>query len=196
MKESQFWCAFSCWFRDALIPVRYWLFQSKERIFWPGLHQPAIRKISWCGFCEQLISKFRNNKEKSKISWSMRHHVFSMRFSAIFEWFPIINFWLFCMKENIKLCKFVSDLECAENFEGWEWNIVDIWHQQNTLLSNQKVSVKSELGSQCLKGALWWAEDSERAHRFAIPHSQKHCHRGCGCSYNVCLAEFVSDRMA
>ena len=31
------------------------------------------------------------------------------------------------MKENIKLCTW---LRKRWNFEGWEWNIVDIWHQQ------------------------------------------------------------------
>ena len=29
------------------------------------------------------------------------------------------------------------NLESAEKFEGWKGNIVDIWHQQRTLLSNQ-----------------------------------------------------------
>ena len=50
------------------------------------------------------ISKFSSYEEKSKISSSMQHHVFSMRFSTIDECFPIIKFWLICMKENIKRC--------------------------------------------------------------------------------------------
>ena len=49
---------------------------------------------------------------------------------------------------------FVSDLKSAEIFEGWEWNIVYIRHQQRTLLSNLLVSGRSELGLQCLNGAV------------------------------------------
>ena len=39
-------------------------------------------------------------------------------------------------------------------FEGWERNIVDIGHQQRTLLNNQQVSGRFEVGLQCLKGAM------------------------------------------
>ena len=50
------------------------------------------------------ISMLSSNEEKSNIPSSMLCHVFSMRFSTIVERFPTIEFWLHCMKENIKLC--------------------------------------------------------------------------------------------
>ena len=40
------------------------------------------------------ISMLSSNEEKSKISSSMLHHVFFMCFPTIFEFFPIINFWV------------------------------------------------------------------------------------------------------
>ena len=119
------------------------------------------------------ISTLSSNEEKLKISSSMLHHVFSMRFSTIVECFPTIKFWLLCMKEYMKLCIWLR--KCS-NFRrmGMKY-IVDLWHQQRTLLNNQQVSGRFELGLQCLKGAVWWAEDSERAHwlawNFAIPES-------------------------
>ena len=53
----------------------------------------------------------------------------------------------------------------------------------------------SELGLQGLKGALWWAEDSEREHLFAIPESAATEFVGV---HIVCLgdSEFLSDRLA
>ena len=50
-----------------------------------------------------VILKVGSNKEKSKITLSMLHHVFAMRFSTIVECFSTIQFLLLYMKENIKL---------------------------------------------------------------------------------------------
>ena len=54
------------------------------------------------------ISMFSSYEEKSKISSSKQHHVFSMLFSTIVECFPIIKFWLLWVKENIKLCMWLT----------------------------------------------------------------------------------------
>ena len=74
-----------------------------------------IWKISFCGFCEQLISKFQcypqtRRSQKSLQALMMLHYVLSMRFSTIVECYSIIKFWLLYIKEKIKLC--MSLREC------------------------------------------------------------------------------------
>ena len=63
----------------------------------------------------------------------MLHHVFSMRFSTIVERFPIIKFWLLCVKENISS---VCDLESAEIFEGMEIFLTYGINKEHYLITN------------------------------------------------------------
>ena len=176
-ERIRLWWAFSCWSHNAWIPVWCLSIQSEETNFWPALHQPAIWKILPSCIAGILlatyseISMLSSNEEKSKIfkhATMQLHHLF---YAILYHiWMFSNNKFLLVLHEGEHKALYLT-YKVLKIFKRWKWNIVDIWHQQITLINNQQVSGRFELGLQCLKGAVWWAEDSEKAHWFAIPES-------------------------
>ena len=109
MKESRFWWAFQCRSLDSLMPQWCWLIQIEGILGQLFINQP-FGKYDCADFLSNWFRIFKVILKRGEVenlfkrASSCLFYAIIQWISTIFEYFPIINFWLFCMKENIKLC--------------------------------------------------------------------------------------------
>ena len=141
-------------------------FKVKKRIFGQLFVNQPFGKNYFVDFASNLFRNLNVILKWGGVENLFKHATSCLLYAIIYHSWMFSNnkFWLFTWSV-------VSDLESAENFEGWEWTVVYIWHQQRTFSKRALVSHARNLG-------------------------RKRCHRGSLCSYSVCLTEFLSDRMA
>ena len=142
MKESRFWWAFSCRSLDSLMPQWCWLIQIEERNSWPALHQPAINigKYHIVEFASNLFRNFNVILKRGEVENPFKHAASCVFYVILYHsWVFSNNKILVALRGGEHKALYVT-YKVLKIFEGWEWNIVDIWHQQRTLLNNQQVS--------------------------------------------------------